>query len=168
VTFGGAQLPVESFARIPQGQGPSLDYLPFDNTAGLAPGEVVILFLSGSSTSSVPCPHAPAMGNVGLAGTHVSPSFRIQTDVPVVAYQINPYGGGSAAVTGASLLLPTSAWDTNYIAVNAYENDIAAPSMNIVAVENDTEVTILPIQPIVGGDGIPSCAANTPCNQPSP
>src|SRR5690606_26833930 len=40
VTYNGTQLPVESFARIPQGQGPSLSYLPYDNTNGLAPGEV--------------------------------------------------------------------------------------------------------------------------------
>src|SRR5690606_18457642 len=38
VTYDGTQLPVESFTRIPVGQGPSLSYQTYDNTAGLQPG----------------------------------------------------------------------------------------------------------------------------------
>ena len=78
----------------------------------------------------------------------IGKSFRIQSDVPVVAYQMNPYGGGSAAVTGASLLLPTSTWDTNYVAINAYSQDTTysgAPSLNVVASEDNTQVTLLPV-----------------------
>ena len=49
------------------------------------------------------------------------PRSGLSTDRPVVAYTILPYGGGPSAATSATLLLPTSAWDTNYIAVNAYK-----------------------------------------------
>ncbi|MBW2453941.1 MAG: IgGFc-binding protein [Deltaproteobacteria bacterium] len=162
VEHDGNTLPVASFARIPQGQGPSLTYQPYDNTAGLPAGEVAILFLSGNSGGAPNCPVTSGVPGAGMSGTGVSASFRIESDVPVVAYQINPYGGGSVAVTGASLLLPTSAWDTNYIAVNAYQQDIAPPSLNIVATEDNTAVTMVPVAAVTGGGGIPSSPANTP------
>jgi hypothetical protein len=161
VQFNGATLPVENFTRIPIGQGPTLTYQIYDNTAGLAPGEVAIMFLSGITGGAPNCPVSTA-ATAGITGTGISPSFKVSTDVPVVMYQINPYGGGSTAVTGASLLLPTSAWDTNYIAVNAYQFDLANPSMNIIAAEDNTTVTMVPVAALQGGGGIPSGAVNTP------
>ncbi|MEM6791561.1 MAG: IgGFc-binding protein [Myxococcota bacterium] len=169
VARGGQVLPIQNFARIPQGTGPGLTYAPYDPNVGLPPGEVAILFLSGNGPggSTVPCPVTPAVAgdaSVGAQNSGIGASFAITSDVPVVAYQINPFGGGSAAVTGASLLLPTSVWDGNYIGVNAYGPDLGNPSMNIVAAEDDTTVTILPVGPVAGGAGVPTCAANTPCN----
>jgi hypothetical protein len=163
VERGGAVLQVETFARLPVGNGPGLTYQAYDPVAGLAPGEVAILFLSGTSGNTPNCPVAPAViGDAGFSGTGVSDAFRISTDVPVVAYQINPYGGGSVAVTGASLLLPTSVWDDSYVAVNISAQDIAPPSMNIIAMENDTTVTLTPIANVVGGGGIPAGQAGQP------
>ncbi len=163
VERGGQMLPVENFTRIPAGAGPALTYQPFDNTGGLPPGEVAIVFLSGNAGGAPNCPVAPAVsGDAGTAGTGITDSFKITSDVPVVVYQINPYGGGSVAVTGASLLLPTSAWDTNYVAVNASQFDLYNPSMNIVAAEDGTTVTMVPVQALVGGNGIPASPANTP------
>lgn len=161
VELNGQALNTETFTRIPSGQGPNLSYAPYNAATGLPPGEVAILFLSAGNDNVI-CPAPAAAGDVGLAGTGIGNSFRIRTDVPVVAYQINPFGGGSAAVTGASLLLPTSAWDTNYIAVNAYGYDLAPPSLNIVAAEDNTEVTMVPVAAVAGGAGIPAGAANTP------
>ena len=168
VNYQGQSLPLANFARIPQGSGPSLTYQPFDPAAGIPPNEVVILFLSGTQGQPGPgqafCPVPSAVqSGVMLAGqTGIASSFEIQSDVPVVAYEINPYGGGSAAVTAGSLLLPTSAWDTNYVAVNISENDIAFPSMNIVAMSDNTSGTMVPKQAVSGGGGLPSSPANTP------
>ena len=164
VDYNGTSLPPSSFAFIPKGAGPSLTYAAYDPSVGLPPGEVAILFLAGSNTSAVPCPQPSAMqsGSQIFQRSDIGASFHITTDVPVVSYEINPYGGGSAAVTGASLLLPTSVWDTNYIAVTASPNDIAAPSMNIIASQDNTKVTMLPIVPVTGGGGLPAGAANTP------
>lgn len=163
VERGGVALPAGNFARIPVGSGPTLTYGNYDATGGLPPGEVAILFLAGSAGASPNCPAPTAVaGDASLNATGIGDSFRITTDVPVVAYQINPYGGGNVAVTGASLLLPTSAWDTNYIAVNAYQYDIAPPSMNIVAAEDNTQVTMVPVAAVAGGGGLPAGAANTP------
>jgi hypothetical protein len=166
VDWGGAELPVEAFARIPTGSGAALAYEPFDAAAGIAPGEVVVLFLSGpKGDAGLGCPVSSAItSDVMLYGqTGIGRSFRIASDVPVVAYQINPYGGGTAQVTGASLLLPTSVWDDNYIAVNAgVWNGFASPSMNIVAAQDHTEVTMVPVAPVEGGGGIPAGAINEP------
>jgi hypothetical protein len=169
VEFNGQKADVGTFAFTPKGSGPNLTYEPFVPKLGIAPGEVVVLFLAGEKGSAGPgnalCPVQPAVPTLTarLSGTAIGKSFHITSDVPVVSYQINPYGGGSAAVTGASLLLPTSVWGTNYVAVNAYEaNDVANPSMNIIAAEDNTTVTLLPVNPVQGGNGIPSGPANTP------
>ncbi len=163
VAFGGQTLPIASFARIPSGQGAGLTYAAYDAATGLPPGEVAILFLSQGSFSGVTCPTAPALDDAAasIAGTGIGGSFRITTDRPVVAYEMNPYGGGNAAVTAASLLLPTSAWDTNYIGVTVTPQDIANPSMNIIAAQDNTQVQILPTVAVSGGSGIPAGPANT-------
>jgi hypothetical protein len=102
----GAQmvdLPVEQFTRIPVGSGKPT-YNPYSAAAGIAPDQVALVFLSGATSSGVKCPAgiSPAVpGSAVLHGTGVADAFEIETDVPIVAYQINPYGGGSAAVTGA-------------------------------------------------------------------
>jgi hypothetical protein len=163
----GAQYTNTSFIRIPQGQGQGITYAPYDPVGGLPVGQVAILFLSRDNGFLPACPVAPALaGQSGVLGTGRGQAFEIKTDRPVVAYSILPYGGGAAAATSASLLLPTSAWDTNYIAVNAYAKSQivaeAVPSLDILARENGTEVTILPKVPIVGGGGVSPGAANTP------
>jgi hypothetical protein len=163
-SFGGTPIDLAKYARIPQGTGKSLTYGPYDAASGLAPGQVAILFLAQSA--GVTCPVPAAIGaNAQVKGTGLGTAFRLGSDVPVVAYQMLPYGGGTAAVTGASLLLPTSAWDTNYIAVNAYAASPLAgtsPSMNLVAAEDDTKVTILPKVNLVGGPGVAGGTANQP------
>ncbi len=170
VSRGGQQFSDTSFIQIPQGQGQGITYLPYDPVAGLPPGEVAILFLSHESpppASVNDCPLPAAMNaESGVLGNGIGQAFRITTDKPVVAYSILPYGGGSAAATSASLLLPTSAWDSNYIAINAYAKSqavsTALPSMDIVAYEDDTLVTLLPGVALVGGNGIPSGPAGSP------
>lgn len=152
---------------IPSGQGSGLTYTPYDSAAGLAPGEVAILFLSRGDGFLPACPVTPALvGDSGVLGTGIGTAFHITTDRPIVAYQILPYGGGSSAATSASLLLPTSVWDTNYVAINAYQKSqavpYAQPSLDVVATEDNTQVTILPKTPIVGGAGVASAPANQP------
>jgi hypothetical protein len=81
------------------------------------------------------------------------------TDRPSVAYDIWPYGGGNSAVTSATLLIPTSAWDTNYVAVDAYNgylfpNSTSAGTFNpwvaLIASEDATTVKLTPTADIVG------------------
>jgi len=168
VQRGGQTLPVASFARIPKGQGQAITYDPYDPAAGLGIGEVAILFLSRDPNGNVVnCPAPAAVSQeTGVVGTGIGEAFHITTDYPVVAYQIVPYGGGQAGVTSASLLLPTSAWDTNYIAINAYKASTQVtggyPSLAILAHQDNTEVTILPKADIVAGTNVAGAMAGMP------
>jgi hypothetical protein len=159
VKFQGTELPIENFARIPAGAGGAMTFGTYDAAAGLGPGEVAVLFLGGTGVSgTVTCPVTPAVAVTSLEGTGLGASFEISTDVPVVSYQINPFGGGDASTTGASLLLPTSVWGTSYVAVNAFPQGSSnfKPSLNMIASEDNTTVTIVPIANVVGGNGVPS------------
>jgi hypothetical protein len=168
VDFAGTTLPVASFTRIPSGAGPTLTYAAYDPVGGLPPGQVAILFLAGTQgtpgVGEALCPAPTAMPTTMaqiIQATGKGHSFHITTDAPAVAYEMNPYGGGSAAVTAASLLLPTSAWDTNYVAVTVSPEDLYGPSMNIIASQDATTITMFPKVAVAGGGGLAAGAAMT-------
>jgi len=167
VERNGLQLPVSTFAGIPSGQGDVINYEPYDDVNGLPEDQVAVLFLSRDPNGGlVQCPLGPAVtAETGLIGTGIGRGFHIRTDYPVVAYQIQPFGGGQTNFTSATLLLPTSAWDTNYIAINAYKQSAVLadgqPALEIIAKEDDTAVTILPKVAIIGGAGVPAANENT-------
>jgi hypothetical protein len=183
VSFDDVPIDLSKFARIPEGTGRSITYGAFDPAAGLPEGQVAIVFLSGIPKAEpgggpgqsdpyapVACPVLPALDSLTqLHGSGIGRAFHIVADEPVVAYQMLPYGGGKAAVTGASLLLPSAVYGTNYVAVNAYAYDpdlpsaqIVGTSMDIVASQDDTHVTIRPNTAIVAAGGIAGTAAGTP------
>jgi hypothetical protein len=58
---------------------------------------------------------------VSLGCSHVGyKAFRVQTTIPVVAYQFNPLNNTAEAFSNdASLLLPTNALDTEYLVITA-------------------------------------------------
>lgn len=180
VDRGGNTLDVSQFARLPSGTGKNITYAPLTN-GQLQPGEVAILFLAhvtpaDNTNFDIPCPTGitPAVvEDAAVHGTGIGRAFHATTSAPTVAYDILPYGGSNAAATSATLLLPTSVWDTNYVAVNAYFattykgnaaqlDPSAAPSMDIVAQEDGTHVTIKPIAAIVGAGGVASAAQGKP------
>jgi hypothetical protein len=166
--WGGQALPVATTARVPNGTGQSLTYQPLAN-GQLPPGQVAIVFLDHWANGQPPqpplnfaCPQgitAAVEGKDGAVhGTTTGKAFHISTDRPVVAYDIFPFGGGQSAATSATLLIPTSAWDVNYVAVNAYMKDqlvtTAQNFLEVVASQANTKVTISPTAAIVGGNGV--------------
>ncbi|HEU0033372.1 MAG TPA: IgGFc-binding protein [Kofleriaceae bacterium] len=170
VEWNGAQIDLGKFAKLPVGTGQSLAYGTYDPNVGLAPGQVAIIFLAyAPALMNVACPVPAAIGTAAqIPGTGTGFAFHLTTDLPVVAYQMLPYGGGAAAATGASLLLPTSAWGDNYVAVSAYDGPAPpipvaqGPSYNIVAKEDATTVTMRPKSNITAGGGLPAGMANQP------
>ncbi|MCA9682855.1 MAG: IgGFc-binding protein [Myxococcales bacterium] len=89
-------------------------------------------------------------------------TYRVTTDVPVVAYQFNPLDGSASYTTDASLLYPVPSWDYLHEIVG-YKVTISAVSyIDIVAAVDGTEVQVVPSGPTLGGGGIPAGQANTP------
>ncbi len=167
VEYDGQVLPVANFTRIPQGQGKNIQYQPYDANLGLPAGEVAILFLSRGPGGFPNCPvPAGIQAETHVVGTGYGKAFRISTDQPVAAYQMLPYGGGSVAATSATLLLPTSVWDINYIAINAYQKSAivaqANPLFSVVAAEDGTEVTLDPKVAVQGGPNVAAGPAGVP------
>lgn len=159
VEYGGKQYDVSQFGYIPKGTGASITYTPLQGNA-IPAGQVAILFLSQKPNPFSPglkltCPAGVhEMLNVDGAahGTTIGNAFHIITSVPVSAYDIYPYGGGQSALTSATLLLPTSAWDTNYIAVTPGPG--LSPFVEVVAQQDNTAVKINPVNNIAAGAGV--------------
>ncbi len=164
VRHGDTLLPVNNFSRIPKGQGQDLAFSPYNNVAGLPVGEVAILFLSRGPGNYPNCPAGPAIAEeTQITGTGRGLAFHISSDVPVAAYQMQPFGGGSGAVTAASLLLPTSVWDDSYIAVNAgAAGPSGTPLLTFIARENDTNITLRPKAPVKPGNNVKGGPAGMP------
>jgi hypothetical protein len=180
VDRGGTVLPVETFARIPTGTGTNITYAPYSTQAGLAKDQVAILFLSRDPAALndqnpidprvlASCPPGITPAVVGDAATHGTgrgTAFHVKTNVPVVAYQIFPYGGGRARITAATLLLPTNVWDTNYVAVNSYPlptvtaGDGNGLTLAIIGQADGTTVNIRPTADITAGGGLVAATAN--------
>jgi hypothetical protein len=177
-SWGGSNIDLAVHAAIPAGTGTNIQYTPYDPAVGLAPGEVAILFLAndpvqhGTWQAPAACPVPAAVGldahvHYGLnISTGRSKAFHITTDRPIVAYQMLPFQAAFAATTGATLLLPTPVWDTNYVAVQAAPAAIwqglpIPPSMTIVAKEDNTAVKIRPNQLIKQGINVAEVPPNT-------
>jgi hypothetical protein len=181
VDYAGSTLNASAFARIPSGSGPSITYAPLPG-GKLPVGQVAILFLADFATPPVPggaslaCPAGitPAIttSDAAVHGTGIGSAFHIVTSAPVSAYDIYPFGGGQTALASATLLLPTSAWDTNYVAIDAFTSSVIAesagaePTLDIVAQEDGTLVTINPAVAIVGGTGVAAASPGVPVSYP--
>ena len=164
VEYDGVPLYTQSFAYLATGTGPTIAYKPL--TGGLIPpGEVAILFLNRAAGGfptpglNFDCPAgitaAITTSDAATHGTGLGKAFHITTTAAVAAYDIYPYGGGQSAVTSATLLLPSTSWDTNYIAVDAYGTGIGTGGVvQIVGQADGTQVTISPANDIVAGAGV--------------
>ena len=151
---------IAAAARLPQGSGQSITYAPLPN--GQIPADqVAIIFLASTPSAPVQCPSGitPLMvTDPAIHGTGIGKAFHITTSAPVVGYQIYPYGGGNSAITSATLLIPTPAWDTNYVGVDAYNNQ--GPWLVIMAAQDNTQVQLTPTSAVSGANGVPSIAQN--------
>jgi hypothetical protein len=166
VEYKGMKLDPSQFSYLPQGSGPATTYTPLAN-ATVPKGQVGLVLLNNEGGS---CPGSmkSAVGAVSFVGTGMGDAFHVSTSAPVVAYDLFPYGGGSTAVTSATLLIPTTAWDVNYVTTTAYKETISGgagssgePWLGFVAME-DTDITVRAPVAIAAGTGVAAAAANTP------
>ena len=172
VDYDGKALDISQIARSPKQTSGTLSFDPLPNGT-LGPGEMALLFLAGKAGSATECPAGITAGveNGATLATGRGRAFHIVTTAPVAAYDIFPYGGAKSYISSATLLVPTSAWGTNYIADDAYASPPATnvgpvnnfgPFIQIVATLDDTHVTIRPIVDVIAGAGIDPAAAEAP------
>jgi hypothetical protein len=156
--WDGMSIDATPYAYIPTGTGTNLTYQPIPST-GIPANQIAIVFMADYGPKGMfksVCPSsvkaAITTQDVGVHGTGIGSAIHLTTSVPAVVYDIYPYGGASTYIASATLLLPTSAWDTNYIAVAAW-NGIASDDepmdVEVVAMEDNTQVQILPTSAIV-------------------
>ncbi len=138
----------------------------------LPPGEVAIVFLSQAEVFADPdapkCPAGtvPALNADPIRhGTAMTRAFHIETDAPVAAYSIFPYGGAESFYPTATLLLPVSSWDKSYVAVSTAKFGKAQMSLldqrtvQIVANEDDTVVSMRPVADVAPGADVSASPA---------
>ena len=201
----GQSFALATVARVPRGSG-DITYAPYDEAAGLAPGDVAVLFLSGTPNPSsrpsaspgqlpgVPIPRPPAIPiglqhaycpygvatalgtstEIGRSADAVKPTwssgtghaFHLTSDRPVVAYDVNPYGGANSALTSASLLLPEEGWGQAHVAATPLyqsrgpgDGTNTPPYLLVVAGQEDTDVSLRPTAAVVAGPGVAGVAA---------
>src|SRR5262249_436495 len=148
----GSTYGVDQFGRIPDGTPNVAGWPPVPST-GLPSGQVAVLFLSHDPTSvsqlftSMACPVPPAISQPpgtaiysstveSTGATGRGKAWHITTDLPVSAYDILPFGGAKSYLPSAELVLPTTAWGNNYVAVLPREG--APPWGQIVAAADNT------------------------------
>jgi hypothetical protein len=159
IDYDGQSYDARSVAYLPTGKGLATKFTPLGD-GRLPPGQVAAVFLQSSPAAATQCPEEvtpAAYSDMAYHGTGFAKAFHIRTSAPVVAYDIYPYGGGRSEVTGATLLLPTSVWGTNYLGVNAFKSpevfgESSVAWMSIVAKEDGTDVTLSPTADIKGSE----------------
>ena len=72
-------------------------------------------------------------------------AFRLGSTLPVSVTSIYPFGGALSYFPSATLLLPVPSWSKQHIVVNGWGvANSGMPGAQIIASEDETEVTILP------------------------
>ncbi len=94
-------------------------------------------------------------------GLGVGYSYRVTSNIPVIAYQFNPLDGSGSYTTDASLMLPASAFDIIY-RIPAWGSQYGNSSINVVAEVDGTEVVVTPTVNTAAGTGVPSGQAGVP------
>lgn len=158
---------------------PLLDVVPQDqqfavvvaNTSSQTDAFVEIF--SGSSTTALVSGTVPVdqIVTVPLPSQNIQPAattstgiaYRIESDVPIAAYQFNPLDNTSEVYSNdASLLFPTHVLSRDYTAITGSANMVSSDAfssdpentggfVSVVGTEDDTTVTLYPTNPLYPG-----------------
>jgi hypothetical protein len=130
-------------------------------------GEVAVVFLAHDplqAGGAVLCPEGtiPAIATDPFVhGTGRTKAIHLHADAPVAAYSQYPYGGADSFFPSATLLLPVSSWETDYVAVSPFDfgSTQNVRNLQIIANEDDTEVTMRPTVDVRASSGVAGAAA---------
>ncbi len=173
VSRGGKSYPVGSFGRIAAAATPATSWAAVPSS-GLPPGKVAVLFMSHDPNSvnggPLTCPIAPAISQdfgtaitgsgQGSQTTGRGQAWHITTSYPVTAYDILPYGGASSYLPSAELLIPSTAWGTNYFGIVPLRGNAQPQWGQILASQNGTTVTVLASVALPSGTNVAAAPAN--------
>ena len=148
VSRAGQSYDATQFGRIAQADPNVAGWATIPAT-GVPESKVGVLFLSHDPSSvnggPLTCPVAPALsqdGGSAVAGSGIGQAWKIVSDTPISLYDILPYGGAKSYLPSAEVVLPTTAWGTNYIAVLPKDSQ-GPPWGQLVAAENNTAIELL-------------------------
>ncbi len=163
VSRAGQTYDVTQFGRIAAPTPDVTAWAPLPPT-GIPPGEVGVFFLNGDG--GFRCPILPAAKNTAVwtqksEATGRGQAFEIKTSVPVTTYDILPFGSASSYLPAAELVLPTSAWGTNYVAMVPKATSTVWPQFGqVVAQEDGTTVTVVPTVDLPAGVNVVAAPKN--------
>jgi hypothetical protein len=172
ITRGGTTYSATKYGRVPDGTATVATWPAIPST-GIGSSNVGVLFLSSDPTStnnghSLACPIKPAVSGPSgtavwtghVAATGIGTAWHITASVPVSAYDMAPFGGALSYLPSAELVLPTTAWGTNY--VTAGPERTQGPGWGtVLAAQDNTHVKIRPSNDLPGGTGVAAAPADT-------
>ncbi|AKV00306.1 hypothetical protein AKJ09_06969 [Labilithrix luteola] len=111
--------------------------------------------------------------------TGIGQAAFVSSDVPVSMYSLYPYGGAKTAFPSATLLFPTTSFGDKYILTSSWggKSDLfgrgvlaganpslsqfGRPTLQVLAIDDDTSIDIRPKVDILGGPGVAASPKNT-------
>jgi len=140
------------------------------------PGASAILFLEDrkpdiprgplDNNGYVSCPDFAVpvvVDESALGGTMFGSSFHLTATMPVAVAMMYPIGGARSYLSSATMLLPVPTWANEHIIVNGWEaGGAGGPGVQIVASEDDTDVTIFPKKDVQDGADVKGTPEGVP------
>lgn len=118
--------------------------------------EVASSLVSPLTLFAFPLPDKHHQGSGVMEGG----SYRVTSDVPIVAYQFNPLIQGAAS-SDASLLYPVTTWDSLNRAVH-WGGGYGRGYLTVVAAQDDTTIEVIPTVSTEAGAGVPAGTPGVP------
>ncbi|MCA9653313.1 MAG: IgGFc-binding protein [Myxococcales bacterium] len=151
---GGMVYDVPTVSRVPSGITTSTVYDPLP-MSGVPAGQVAVVFLSHrpgvANGTSLQCPIGPAvLADTATHGTSSGVAFQLSSDTPIQVYDMLPYGGASSYLPSASLIYPSTAWGTGYLAVSPHTNT-GTKWMTVVGSVDGTTLSVQPTVTMLAG-----------------
>lgn len=118
--------------------------------------EVASMLVSPLTLHPFPLPNLNQQGSGVLAGG----TYRVTSDVPIVAYQFNPLIIGSAS-SDASMLYPVPSWDSLNRAVH-WGGGFGRGYLTFAAAFDGTTIEVTPTVATAAGPGVPAGTPGVP------